>query len=100
VERQRAELAETQGEQYRQERDVERQRAELAETQGEQYRQERDVERQQSQQYRQEIEAQRQRIEQAVTRLLAVGFSVEQIAETLSLPLTQVTEMANRSAEQ
>jgi hypothetical protein len=25
---------------------------------------------------------------------------VEQIAETLSLPLTQVTEIANRSAEQ
>jgi Uma2 family endonuclease len=93
VERQRAELAETQGEQYRQQLEAEQQ-------QSQQYRQQLEAEQQQSQQYRQEIEAQRQRIERAVTGLLAVGFSVEQIAETLSLPLTQVTEIANRSAEQ
>jgi ATP/maltotriose-dependent transcriptional regulator MalT len=100
VERQRAELAETQGEQYRQQLEAEQQ-------QSQQYRQQLEAERQraelaetQGEQYRQEIEAQRQRIERAVTGFLAVGFSVEQIAETLSLPLAQVTEIANRSAEQ
>ena len=66
--------------------------------QSQQYRQELNWERQQSQQYRQELEAERQRIEQAVTRLLAFGLSVEQVAESLSLSLEQVTEIANRRA--
>jgi Uma2 family endonuclease len=84
--RQRAELAERQSQQYRQELDVERQ-------QSQQYRQELDVERQQSQQYRQQIEL-------AVIKLLTLGLGVEEIAESLSIPVAQVNEIANRRIEE
>lgn len=56
--------------------------------------QQRDLERQQAQQERQRAEQEHQRAEQAfqaqrdaIPKLLAMGLSVEQIAEALSLPV-------------
>lgn len=76
-------------EQAQQQAEQERQRAEQAQRQAEQ-------ERQQAEQERQRAEQAEQALSNAVARLLTAGLSLEQVAETLGLPVANLQTLLDR----
>jgi Uma2 family endonuclease len=90
------------GTRYLSKAEVERQRAEQERQRAEQERQRAEQERQRAEQERQRAEQEQKRAEQerqarleAVSKLLGIGLSAEQVAEILSLSIEEVRSLSN-----